>query len=92
MIKEYQALFDVFQKGKEVKNAAAVKNYQLMGSALAGLLGSALVIAQASGYYIPISQEDIAQVGIGIASLWEFGSVILTVISSKKVGLPTQDE
>lgn len=88
MINEYKALFDVFQKGKEVKNAAAVKNYHLMGSALAGLLGSALVIAQASGYYIPISKEDIAQVGVGIASLWEFGSVILTVISSKKVGLP----
>ena len=91
MIKEYKAWFDAFQRGKEVKNAVAAKNFQWMGSSLAGLIGAVLVIAQASGYYIPVSEEDIAKVGIGIAAIWEFVSAVLTVVTTSKIGIENQD-
>ena len=87
MISEYKAFFEAFQKGKEVKYAIEVKNFQLLASAVAGLLTALFTISQGFGYHIPVSQETINQAASGLGSIYTIAMAICTVISTSKIGV-----
>jgi lipopolysaccharide assembly outer membrane protein LptD (OstA) len=86
MIKEFQAFFTLFKKGKEVTNPIFWKNLQTAGNSLAGLISAIVVIAGGFGYDLHLTPEIISSAGAGIAALYGIGNAILVVITSKKVG------
>ena len=90
MIDEFKAFFAVFQQGKELANATTWKNRQMAAGAIAGLLGSALVIAKGFGYAIPLDQDTVEALAGGIAALYSAINVVLTTATSARVGVPPQ--
>lgn len=92
MIAEFKAFFTLFQKGKEVTNPLFWKNLQTAGNSLAGLISALVVIAGGFGYDLHLSPETISTAGAGIAALYGIGNAILTVITSKKAGLPSKQK
>ena len=87
MINEYKAIMEVFKEGKEIVGAAKAKKFQLMGNAIAAFLTASFTIAQGFGYHIPVSNETIMTASSGIGSIWLIVNAIITVISSKKIGI-----
>lgn len=91
MIKEFQAFFTLFKQGRELSNAAAWKNRQIAGNALTGLLTACMIIANGFGYHIQLDGDLLSTLGAGIAALYTAGNIVLTVITSKKVGLKAKE-
>lgn len=87
MINEYKAILEVFKEGKEMVGAAKAKRFQLFGNSLAAFLTAAFTIAQGFGYHIPVSNETIMTASSGIGSIWLIINAVITVISSKKIGI-----
>lgn len=77
--------FRAFRKGAELSNAAVWKDAQQAGNAVAGLLAILLAIATAFGYPLAMDEVTLLAVAGGIG---HFGNWVLTVVTSKKVGLP----
>lgn len=92
MIQEFKAVIDLFKEGKAVTNPKIWKSYQVLGTTITGLLGSALVIARGFGYDIYIDDKTLGEVGVGIAAIVHLGSSIITVISSEKIGIPASHD
>lgn len=86
MIKEFKAFFELFQRGKELTNAAVWKNRQIAGNAVAGLLSAGIVIGGGFDININIDQQTINAAGAGIAAIVGIANAVLTAITSKKVG------
>jgi hypothetical protein len=86
MIKEFKAFFELFQRGKELTNAAVWKNRQIASNAVAGLLSAGMVIGGGFGMDINIDQQTINVAGAGIVAIVGIANAILTAITSKKVG------
>lgn len=87
MIKEFQAFFTLFQKGKELTNAATWKNRTIAANALTAVLGAALVIANGYGYKIELDQTLIESLSAGIVAAYGVVNVVMHVITSSKVGV-----
>lgn len=90
MIQSYMAFFQAFQAGKELANAKTWKQRQLLGTALATFLGAGVVIAKGFGYDIPLDDATLHQIGDAVAVLVGAGNVVLTVVTSQKLGLPAK--
>lgn len=88
MIKEFQAFFNLFKQGREVANPAAWKNGTIKVNAIAGLIGSAVVIAGGFGYDINLSEETINTAAAGVVALVGIVNAVMHVITSARVGLP----
>lgn len=78
------AMLQVLQKGQEVANAAKVKNLQMMGTALTGLILLGVKVAAMNDIAIPISEGDAVALGAGFVVVY---NVVLTMATSKKVGI-----
>lgn len=91
MIEEFKAFFTVFQQGKQLANATTWKNRQMAAGAIAGVLGSALVIAKGFGYAIPLDQDTVEALAGGIAAAYSAVNVVLTAATSARVGVPPKD-
>jgi hypothetical protein len=87
MIQEFKAFFTLFQQGKELTDSKVWKDRQIVGNTLVGVLGAIAVIAKGFGYDFHIDEQTIQAAAMGIAALYGIGNSILTVITSKKVGL-----
>lgn len=83
------ALLKLFRRGNEVANAAAWKNGQITANVLAGLVLAAAGAAQAFGLGIEVSDADALAMGGGVLAV---ANVVLTVVTSRKVGLPAGSE
>lgn len=92
MIKEFGAFLNLFRQGKELSNSATWKNRTNMANALTGILSSAVVIAGGFGYEIPVAEEQLQQVGLGLAAVVCLVNIVVHVITSKKVGLPARPD
>lgn len=88
MIDEFKAIFSVFQQGKQLANSTTWKNRQMAAGAIAGLLGSVLIIAKGFGYAIPLDQDTVEALAGGIAALYSAINVVLTAATSARVGVP----
>lgn len=90
MIKEFSAFLSAFRAGRELANAAAWKRAGNASAALVALLGAAVTIAGGFGYGITLEPGQIEQIAGGVVALVSLVHVVLTTVTSKKVGLPAK--
>lgn len=81
------ALWGLFRKGEAVANPAAWKAGQITVTALAALLLAVARVAEAFGHALPIDQAAADAVAAGVIAAV---NVVLTVTTSKSVGLPAR--
>lgn len=89
MFNKLKLFFNLFHQGEEVADAAKWKNHQITVNTLAALLATVVALSKAFGYEIPISDDQLAGIGGGLFALT---NVLLTIITSTKVGLPARPE
>lgn len=82
------ALWRVFRKGEAVANPAAWKAGQITVTTLYGLLLAAVRAAQAFGVEVSADETQLTHVAGGAVAL---ANILLTVATSKSVGLPAVD-
>jgi hypothetical protein len=80
-----RALWAVFHKGSMVANPQAWKERQITVTALAGALMAIVHLLEAFGYAIPVSPDDVAAIAAGLLTVV---NVVLTIVTTEKVGLP----
>lgn len=80
------AFITLFQKGQEVSNAETWKNRQSIAASIVALLGALLVIAKAFGVDIQVDENTLVAVGSGVAAVYGLFNIVITTITSKKVG------
>lgn len=88
MLNKLQAIYAVFTAGQAVANPAAWKRGQISGGLVAGFLGACLALAKVFGYAVPLTDEQIIQVGGAVVALWGVCNGAITVASTDKLGLP----
>lgn len=84
-MKLISSLWRVLQLGQSVANPAAWKTGQITGNAIIALLYAGANLSASIGFQIPASDEQISAVGLGLFALV---NIVLTVSTSKSVGLP----
>lgn len=82
------ALWRLFQKGNEVSDPAKWKNGQITVNAIGAVLLGAVELARAFGYEVPITEAQSLAIGGGVIAVV---NIVLTVITSARVGLPAKD-
>lgn len=86
MIKEFQAVWDVFHEGKAVANPALWKTNKIKGD-LVVLISALVTIAGGFGYNITLSQETITALSGGFVAIYTVYSAVMTVITTDKIGI-----
>lgn len=79
------AILDLFRKGSSVADPALWKTGQITATSIAALFVAISHIATAFGYSLPIDQSAADAVAGGLVALL---NVVLTVTTSKTIGLP----
>lgn len=85
MIGKITAVWRVFRKGEEVANPAAWKAGQVTATAIGGFLIAAVQAASAFGFEVPADEGQISAIAAGVLAI---GNILLTLATSRKVGLP----
>ena len=85
-------LFTALKKGKELKNKEIYKNLQSLTNVVAALVAFAVAAIKLFGYEIPITDDQIVMVSGGIASLVFVGNSVITLATSKTVGIGNGDK
>ena len=88
MIKRAKAAYTLLQKGKAVANPAKWKSHQITATALTGVIWAALQVAEVFGYAIPVDEQTVDSIAVGILALVNW---LLTLSTSEKVGLQSGD-
>lgn len=88
MFEKLRAFYSVFQAGKVVANPAAWKRGQMTGGLVAGLLGALIAFAKVFGYDIPLSDEQLLQIGGAAVAVFGLFNAGATVATTDKLGLP----
>ena len=84
MIKRAKAAYTLLQKGKAVADPAKWKSRQITATALTGAIWAAIQATEAFGYAIPVDEQTVDSVAVGILALVNW---LLTLSTSEKVGL-----
>lgn len=85
-------LISALRKGKELKNKETFKNLQSLTNVFAALVAFAVAAVKLFGYEIPITDEEIITLSGGIASLVFVGNSVITLATSKSVGIGDGDK
>lgn len=85
MFGKLTAIWRVFRKGEEVANPAVWKTGQITATAIAGFLVAAVQAASAFGFEVPADEGQISAIAAGVLAI---GNILLTLATSRKVGLP----
>ena len=88
MIKRAKAAYTLLQKGKAVADPAKWKSHQITATALTGVIWAALQDAEVFGYAIPVDEQTVDSIAVGILALVNW---VLTLSTSEKVGLQSRD-
>lgn len=88
MIGKLTAVWRVFRKGEEVANPAAWKLGQITATAIIAFLAAAVQAAAAFGYEVPVNEDQLTAIAGGVLAV---GNVVLTLVTSKRAGLPAVD-
>lgn len=84
MIKKIRASMALLKKGQSVADPQKWKNHQITATALTAVIWAAINAASAWGYDVPINEETIDGVAIGVIALVNW---MLTFSTSTKVGM-----
>lgn len=88
MIRRAKAAYTLLQKGKAVADPAKWKSHQITATALTGVIWAALQVAEVFGYAIPVDEQTVDSIAVGILALVNW---LLTLSTSEKVGLQSGD-
>jgi hypothetical protein len=77
------AFFDLFRKGSALADPGAVQNASLV----AAFIVACATVASGFGYNLPMDQATAATIAAGVVAV---AHIIITLISSKSVGLPAK--
>ena len=88
MIKRAKAAYTLLQKGKAVADPAKWKSHQITATALTGVIWAALQVAEVFGYAIPVDEQTVDSIAVGMLALVNW---VLTLSTSEKVGLQSGD-
>lgn len=91
MFEKLKDFYALFTAGQSVANAIKLKKVQVYGGAFAGFLGAVVAIAKAFGYDLPISDEQLVQLGGAAATIFGMFNMGATVASTDKFGLPSRE-
>lgn len=80
-----KALFLLFRKGNEVANPEGWKNGQITANTIAGLVAALLATSSAFGYSLPVSDDAVLSIAGG---LFAAANIVITIVTSKRAGLP----
>ena len=82
-----KAILNLMRQGNEVANPGAWKN----ASAIAGLLIAIAAVAAAFGFKVQLSADDATSIAAGAIALVGVVHSLLTVVTSKRAGLPAEN-
>jgi len=85
-------VWGALKQGKRLANAATWKNRQIAASTIAAVLGGLIVVLPWFGLKLEVTNEDIMAIAGGVAALGGIINSLLTVATSKKVGLSAKPE
>jgi hypothetical protein len=80
-------VYAVFQKGKMVADPVKWKKRQVTSGMIAALLASVIGLAKAFGYDIPLTDDQLLQIGGAIIAVGGLFNAGVTVASTDKFGL-----
>jgi hypothetical protein len=92
MIKEFSAFLTLFKQGKSLANSATWKNRTVATNSLIAVLGAGAAIGKGFGYDIAVDDQTLSAAGAGIAAVVCIVNSIMHVITSDKVGLPSNGD
>jgi hypothetical protein len=84
MIRRAKAAYTLLKKGKAVSDPAKWKSRQITATALTGAFWAGIQAAEAFGYAIPVDEQTVDSVAVGILALVNW---LLTLSTSEKVGM-----
>jgi predicted lipid-binding transport protein (Tim44 family) len=90
MFEKLKDLYAVFRTGEMVANPTAWKKGQMTGGLVAGLLGALVALAKAFGHEIPLTDEQLLQIGGAVVAIFGVFNAGATVVSTDKLGLSTR--
>jgi hypothetical protein len=86
------AFLNAFRKGQVVVNPEAWKKGEIGVGVLTAFLVSAVGLAKAFGFEIPVSEGQLYDISLGILAAVSIFFPVSAVVSSEKVGLSTKDK
>ena len=84
---DFSKIISVLQSGDIIEHPTKWKNVQNLTNAIVGILSVIISVLKGLGYHIPISNDQIIVVAGGIASVMFGLNILLTTVSSEKVGI-----
>lgn len=75
------------QAGQELADSRTWKNRQATSNAIVAILGLLVTIAGWAGVNVGVTNEDLASIAGGLAVVFGLCNGLVTVATSKKVGL-----
>ena len=89
MITEFRAFLTLFRQGKSLANSAIWKNRTVATNAVIAVLGAAVAIAKGFGYELHLDEQTVSTLGAGVVAAVAVANSVLHVITSDKIGLPS---
>jgi uncharacterized membrane protein len=87
MLKKIKAGMALMKAGRRVQDPAKWKARQIEASAIVAVLWAAVNSAAAFGVEVPVNAEIVDGLAVAILSIV---NVVLTVITTNKIGLPSE--
>ena len=84
MISKFKALLKLFKKGQVVADPQKWKTRQVTSTTIVGVLYALIGVADAFGYKVPVDEETLTGLAVGILAV---ANIVLTYTTSDKVGL-----
>ena len=86
MIQGVSRLKEAMECGKAVADPAGWKNKAVTANKIAVVLSFLVVVLKIAGVNLPISDADLEVLAVGLAGVMSFANIIITLVTSKKVG------
>ena len=83
-----KAIYRVFTTGQQVANPVLWKKSQITGGMVTGLIAALVALAKAFGYALPLTDDQLIQIGGAVVAVWGVLNGAATVASTTTLGLP----
>lgn len=87
MFEKLRLLWNAFRAGESVAEDFKLHNWVALVNSLAALIAAGLLIANAFGYNLPLTEEEIHNIAAGTVTLLSLFNGGATVASSKSLGV-----
>lgn len=87
MMDKIKAVWAVFKTGEMVANPTAWKKKQVTSGILAAFLSAVVALIKALGYDIPLTDDQLLQIGGAVIAVLGLFNGVATVVSTDKLGL-----